>query len=70
MHILLAAAVLLQAMYYTLTALWGLGRGAKMANVLAVVHDFCGVEQLAVLWGLQLCAQGTGAFIGAPLSGK
>ena len=59
----------LQIMYYVLTVLWGLGQGAVIANLLAVVYDFCGPKQLAVLFGLHLCAEGIGAFIGAPIAG-
>ena len=59
----------LQIMYYVLTVLWGLGQGAVIANLLAVVYDFCGPLVLAVLFGLHLCAEGIGAFIGAPIAG-
>ena len=57
-------------MYYALTAVWGLGQGALIANLLAVLYDFCGTPQLAVMFGLHLCAEGIGALIGAPISGE
>lgn len=56
-------------MYYALAVVWGLGQGALIANILTVVYDFCGADQLALLFGLHLCAEGIGAFIGTPISG-
>lgn len=60
----------LQVMYYILAAVWGVCQGALIANLLAVVYDFCGVEQLAVLFGLNLCAEGIGAIAGPALCGE
>jgi hypothetical protein len=57
-------------MYYTLAAVWGAGQGALIANLLAVVYDCCGGDQLTMLFGLLLCAEGIGGLIGAPLCGK
>lgn len=61
---------LLKMMYYSVAVVWGLAQGAFIANLLAVVYNFCGEEHLAVLFGLELFAEGIGAIIGAPLSGK
>lgn len=57
-------------MYYTLTAVWGVGQGIHIANLLAVIHDYCGANQLALLFGVHLCAEGVGALIGAPISSE
>lgn len=59
----------LQVTYYVLAALWGSSKGALIANLLAVAYDFCGAEQLALLFGLHLCAEGIGSLVGAPLCG-
>ena len=54
----------LQIRYYVLTVVWGTGQGALIANLLAVVYDACVVEQLASVFGLELCFEGIGGTIG------
>ena len=51
-------------MYYVLTVVWGTGQGALIANLLAAVYDACVVEQLALLFSLELCYEGIGGTIG------
>ena len=50
---------------------WGTGRGALIVNLLTVVYDAaCEGEQLALLFGLELCFKGIGSTIGPPVCGK
>jgi len=57
-------------MYYAVAGIWGIAQGIQIANLLAVVYDFCGADQLAVLFGLELFTEGIGGAIGPPLCGK
>lgn len=57
-------------MFYILAAIWGLGQGALISNLLGVVYDFCGAEQLSILFGLILLFEGVGGLSGVPLCGK
>ncbi|XP_067950417.1 monocarboxylate transporter 12-like [Watersipora subatra] len=58
-----------KAMFYAMVGLWGLAQGASIANLLGVLDNFCGVKQLALLFGLYLFAEGFGALGGPPLCG-
>lgn len=57
-------------MYYVMAAIWGLAQGAHIANLLAVVYNFCGADYLATLFGIHLMFEGVSGFIGAPLTRK
>ena len=56
-------------MFYGLTAVWGFAQGAHIANLLAVMCDFCGADQMALLFGIVLLAEGLGSITGTPLCG-
>ena len=51
-------------MFYALCAVWGIGNGVAMANLLAVIYEFCEVRLLTLLLGLSLFAQGIGGSTG------
>lgn len=57
-------------MYYALTAVWGLAHSVHISNLLAVVYDFVGERQMALLFGIVLFFEGIGAIIGAPICGR
>ena len=57
-------------MFYVLAGAWGLVQGASIANLLGFIHGFCAPEQLAVLFGLYMFAEGVGSLGGLNLIGK
>ena len=57
-------------MFYVLAGFWGVAQGASIGNLLGVLDDFCHVNQLALLFGLNLFTEGVGALAGTPLCGK
>jgi len=61
---------LLQAIYYTSTALYGLGIGSAVASVLAVISDLCSTQQLPLLFGIESFSKGLGVLALLPLAGK
>lgn len=61
---------ILQGMYYALCAIFGVGYGILIANLLAVLHMFSGEDKLANLLGFHLMFEGIGGLVGTPLCGK
>jgi len=56
-------------MYYGLLACWGLGESVIIACLLGVVSDLCTVNQIPILLGLELMAEGIGGITLVPLAG-
>ena len=46
---------------------YGIAYGAQIANLMAVSHDMCGVEMMVVLFACEVCFEGIGSLIGAPI---
>ncbi|XP_067951169.1 monocarboxylate transporter 3-like [Watersipora subatra] len=58
-----------KVMFYILAAVCGIGQGALIANLLGVITDMAGdVNRVALLLGLDLFAEGTGALGGTQLA--
>ena len=57
-------------MFYALSCVWGVGHGALIANLLAVIVDICGPNQVAMLLGLHLFIEGIGTLSASPLCSK
>lgn len=57
-------------MFYIVGSVWGIGQGAHIANLLAVFYDFCGPDQMALLFSLELMMEGIGGVVAAPLLGE
>jgi len=62
--------ILLQAIYYTSTSLYGLGIGFAVTTILAVVSDLCSVNQLPLLFGIECFSEGLGGLALIPVAGK
>ncbi|KAF6035455.1 hypothetical protein EB796_006238 [Bugula neritina] len=57
-----------KAIYYTSTALYGLGIGSAVASVLAVISDLCSTQQLPLLFGIESFSKGLGVLALLPLA--
>ncbi|XP_067950601.1 monocarboxylate transporter 14-like [Watersipora subatra] len=66
---ILTAFTVNKEMFYSLSAVYGLTQGTLLGNLLGVVNDLVyGDNLLALLFGLELFAEGVGALSGTPLA--
>ena len=61
---------LLQEIFYGVVVIWGIAKGALIANLLSTIHGFSELSKLAVLLGLSFCAEGIGGLTATPLIGN
>jgi len=60
----------LQAAFYSLTALFGLGVGLASGSFTVVCHEICGGHLMVLLLSIGLLAEGAGAILFPQLCGK